>query len=229
MSQAPDKPDSLDSVPDSHLGFESARDLEAISAHIKRYWGSIEFVLHEKKSSFVHIDIHVVAPTPERPYRVLITSGMSDRPMKVREGGEDFGYVELILAVPDTWPINHASFSDERNYWPIRQLTRAARAPHAHQYDLWYAHTIADGEEPEAFAPDVGFCANIVSVPLLCDEEGCSLKISPEKRIHFLTILPIYREEWQFAMKSGSMALLEKLDEAGVVEVIVKDRENVCA
>jgi hypothetical protein len=213
---------------DPTLGFESARDLDAISDHIERYWGKVEEVFHEIVSEYVHIDIHVVQATADRPYHVLVTSGMSDRPMFPPEGMEECGYAELVLALPNSWPIDQASFDDECNYWPLRLLKVAARFPHVYRTWLWHRHSLAVMEELEAFAPDVSFCGSILSTPILCDKAACRLQISPEKQIQFLSLLPLYEEELLFTRSEGADALFEKLKGIGVTELIDKRRANVC-
>ena len=63
--------------------------IDAITEHIESYYdgfGEDAIVLHEVISELVHIDVHVVKPTDERPYYTLITSGMAERPMTVPEG-----------------------------------------------------------------------------------------------------------------------------------------------
>jgi hypothetical protein len=213
---------------DPNLGFESARDLEAIGDHIERQWGKVEEVFHEIVSEYVHIDLHVVRATAERPYHFLVTSGMSDRPMTVPEGSDECGYAELLVALPEGWPVDHAGFHDERNYWPFRQLKQAARFPHIHQTWFWYGHTFANGDPPEAYAPDVSFCASILSIPALCDQAAWQLEISPEKRIQFFSLIPIYEEELRFAWSNGSDALFERLDGIDITELISQNRKNVC-
>ncbi|RYG93976.1 MAG: suppressor of fused domain protein, partial [Alphaproteobacteria bacterium] len=44
----------------------SGEAIEAISAHIEKYVGKIDMVYHEIVSDLVHLDIHMVYPTPER-------------------------------------------------------------------------------------------------------------------------------------------------------------------
>lgn len=60
--------------------------IEAISDHIEKHIGPIDNVWHELISDLVHLDVHQVAPTPDRPWWTLATSGMSDIPMSVPEG-----------------------------------------------------------------------------------------------------------------------------------------------
>ncbi len=61
------------------------------------------------------------------------------------------------------------------------------------------------------------------------DTEGFfKLKINDWKTIHFYSVIPIYKEETHFRLKHGPEALLEKLKEQGVTEVVDVHRENVC-
>jgi hypothetical protein len=71
-----------------------------IERHIEKHIGEISMVFHEMIADIVHIDIHQVPPGKDRPYWTLVTSGMSDLPMKTPEGAEDFAYAELMLCLP---------------------------------------------------------------------------------------------------------------------------------
>ena len=50
--------------------------IEEISDHIENFIGKIDTVFHEIVSDQVHVDIHWVKPTKERPFHTLITSGI---------------------------------------------------------------------------------------------------------------------------------------------------------
>src|SRR5688572_22544770 len=78
----------------------SGSSLEAIEGHIQAHIGNIEMVFHEIVSDLVHIDIHQVAPTEQRPYYTLISSGMSDIAMQAPEEAPDCKYAELMLCLP---------------------------------------------------------------------------------------------------------------------------------
>jgi hypothetical protein len=49
--------------------------IDAISNHVIRWVGPITCVLHELVSKKVHIDVHYVASTEDRPFEVLVTRG----------------------------------------------------------------------------------------------------------------------------------------------------------
>lgn len=100
----------------------SGSSLEAIEAHIKAHAGKVDTVWHEILSDIVHIDVHVVKPTADRPYYTLITSGMSDLPMKAPEKVGDCRFAELMICLPADWPMTQEAWNDPRHYWPIRAL-----------------------------------------------------------------------------------------------------------
>jgi hypothetical protein len=62
------------------------RYLRTITKHVRMHFGTDSFVLHEKKSAPIHVDVHVVPPKPSRPYFTILTSGMSDLDMHTPAG-----------------------------------------------------------------------------------------------------------------------------------------------
>jgi hypothetical protein len=202
--------------------------IDHVTAHIQRYCGEIGMVWHEVVSDLVHVDVHEVPPTPERPYYTLVTSGMSDRPMTVPSGAEKYRYAELMLSLPAEWPISMEAFKEEDNYWPVRLLKILARFPH--EYDTWlsFGHTLPNDDPPQPYAPNTKLCCALLLVPLLVDKEFWSLKVSEEKTIHFYSIVPLYREEMEFKVKHGTDPLLDKLGEHNVNELLDAKRKNVC-
>ena len=125
--------------------------IEAISAHIEAHVGEPEGVYHQQLSPYVHVDIHVVPATDDRPWITLVTSGMSERAMVAPpELGSEFERAELVLALPPDWPVDHESFSDERHYWPFRLLQELAALPHQFNTWLWFGHTVPHGEPADA-------------------------------------------------------------------------------
>ena len=122
---------------------------------LKKYIGKIDSVFHEILSEYVHIDVHWIKPTPETPYNVLFTTGMSDYPMYLPEGLDDpndYSHAELMVYLPANWPISDEAFKDDDNYWPVYFLKMIARFPH--QYKTWMAegHTIPNGPDAEPIA-----------------------------------------------------------------------------
>lgn len=204
-----------------------ANHIELVDRHITENLGTPEWVFHEIVSDLVHLDVHVVAPTPARNFYTLVTSGMSARSMKVPEGYENLSYAELVISLPPDWPLRKEDFSDERNYWPIRLLKRLGRLPH--EYDTWLGcgHTIPNGDPPEPYSQGTKLCGAILIPPLLAPEKFHALQVSPELEINFYAVAPLYAEEMDFKLKRGAEALFEKFEKYQVSELVDVNRRNV--
>jgi hypothetical protein len=207
-----------------------AEALQAIEGHIEKHIGKIETVMHEIASDLIHIDVHVVEPTAERNFYTLITSGMSDLPMTVPDGAEEFRFAELLICLPASWdmPKVYDTVADEEHWWPIRCLKYLARFPH--EYDTWLCenHTIPNGDPPEPFAGNTRLCCALLTPPLLFGDGFRSLKISEGKTINIYALLPIYKEEMEFKLKQGGEKLYERFDREGINELLDINRKNVC-
>ncbi len=204
-------------------------NIEAISDHIENWIGPVDGVFHELISDLVHIDIHLVKPTEDQPFWTLVTSGMSDRPMSVPEGAEEYAYAELAICLPDDWPLKEPELDEEENYWPLRLLKALARLPH--EYDTWLGpgHTIPNGgDEDVPYADNTEFCCALILPPLsLLPEDFHELQLD-DRVINFYTVWPMYAEEVQFKLSNSLDDLLDRFEKAGVTELIDLDRPNAC-
>lgn len=206
--------------------FGNEDNIDAITDHIKKYVGDPAMVFHEMISDLVHIDVHHVKPTREHNFHTLITSGMSDLPMEAPEPG--LSYAELMICLPPEWPLSEKAFEDENNYWPIRLLKTLARFPHEYETWLFASHSLPNGDPPEPFADNTRFCCSLIMSPVLFEEGFGQLRINSEKTIHFLSLVPIYKEEMDFKLKKGFDALVDRLDKYKVNELLDLGRKNTC-
>lgn len=207
------------------IGYEDT--IQQVSDHIEQHIGDPAQVYHEIVSDKVHLDIHIVNPTPQRNYYTLVTSGMSDRPMTVPQGAEAYRYAEMMLCLPPDWNMDQNAWSDERHYWPIRWLKTLARLPH--EYDTWlgYYHTIPNGDPPRPFARNTQLCCAMVFYPVLFPREFHTLPVDEDRTIYFYSMLSLYEEEMNLKLQAGAGALLDRLESAGVTELLDIKRPNV--
>ena len=203
-----------------------SENIERISDHIEKYIGPVANVFHELVSDLVHIDVHVVEPTTERPFYTLITSGMSDKPMSAPEEIAELSYSELMIALPPDWPLTEEAFKDEANYWPIRVLKQLARFPHEYQTWLWAMHTVPNGNPPEPFASNTAMTGSILLPPLTAPSEFYELVIDDQKTIHFHCIVPLHDDEMELKLKSGGEALFDGFDAHQVSELLDPGRPS---
>lgn len=197
---------------------------EEISNHIEKHVGEIHMVFHELISDQVHIDIHWVKPTKERPFHTLVASGMSDKPMNTPEEVKNCDFAELSICLPEDWKISEEDFEDENNYWPIRWLKYLARFPHEYNTWLSYGHTIPNGDPAEAFADNTELNTMLL-LPTIIFEGFDTLHLK-DKTIDFYTLIPLYTEEVNLKMKKGVDALFDGFDKFSVSDVVVINRPN---
>ncbi len=201
-------------------------NMEEISKHIEKYVGEIHLVFHELMSDQVHIDIHWVKPTEERPFHTLVTSGMSDKPMTTPDGMSAFQYAELSICLPAEWKISPEDFEDEENYWPVRWLKILSRFPHEFNTWLSYGHTIPNGDPAEPFSNSTSLNTMLLLPSIVFDSAFQELKISEDKTIRFFTIYPVYSEEVELKLKKGTDALFDGFNRIGLTDIVRLDREN---
>jgi hypothetical protein len=205
------------------------RSLETITRHIEKYFGSEFYVLDENVSSIVHIDVHVVHPTADRPFFTLLTSGMSDRDMQVPTGMEDLALAEVCLCLPPSWPLgmNDSDWREAKHFWPIAALKEVAKYPHVHQTWFSWGHIIGSVEHPEPIDSQGRFTGLILLNPAAFPEGADELKADDGRTIRYLAVVPLLKEEMDFKHKNDTDALEEKLIESGVTELLNPGRGSV--
>ena len=208
--------------------------LDEISDHIEKYLGTVESVLHEIISSIVHIDILYIKPSDRYPFNILVTSGVSDKPMTVPQGAEDHRFAELLILLPRDWPLEFENFKvlsetiDETAYWPIRWLKTIAMFPHS--YDTWvgWGHTIPNGENAEPLADNTKLGCILLMPSISIPIDFYKLTTQDGKAIEFFCLYPLYKEEMEYKLKNGTDKLLDKFDKYGVKDLINSQRPNTC-
>jgi len=204
------------------------RYLQTITDHIETYFGTDFFVLDEKKSSVVHVDVHVVRPTPTRPHFTLLTSGMSDLDMRVPEGLEDLALAEVCLCLPKEWPLAMDDFGwrEPRYFWPVAILQQVARYPHINQTWFSWGHTVGSVERPEPLRVETRFTGLMLVNPATFPEGADTVETKDGRAMHYLALIPLLEQEMKFKQKFDSDTLEEKLKEAGVTELLNSKRSS---
>ncbi len=209
-------------TPPQHPG----EHLEEVEAHVEKYIGKIETVYHEIVSDLVHLDVLFVPSSGNRPYHVLVTSGVSDEPMQVPEGMDQWRRAELMMALPGDWPLDQESFKNEANYWPVRWLKLVGKLPHEYQSWIGWGHTIPNGDPAEPIA-NTGFTGVILLPPYWLSPEFFQLKTAQEETITFYNLVPLYQEELELKLQKGSEALEKRLEKRDIGFVLDTKRKNV--
>jgi hypothetical protein len=202
--------------------------IEAIDDHLTSMLGEHDGrVYHEIVSDIVHLDVHMVPAAGERVWTTLVTSGMAERPMAVPEDLEEHRYAELTLALPSHWSLDTDTWEDENLYWPVRLLKDLARLPHDYETFLYYGHTIPNGDPPQPYADGTALCGALIGPPVLTPDGFDELELADGRAVRFYAVFPLHRNEMEFKLQKGAEALWERLEEAGVSELVDPNRESV--
>ena len=204
--------------------------IEELSDHIEQHVGPISMVFHELISPYVHVDVHHVAPTSERPWHVLVTTGMSTMPMTTPEGvPDDCRHAELVVSLPADWEISESAFKDEQNYWPVRLMKFLARVPHEYNTWLGLGHSIPNGDPAGPYAPDTALSGVVLLPSVTLPMEFHRFERSDGTVVRFWSLYPLYAEEMNLKLRKGAEAVLDHFEKAGITDVIDRNRPNVAA
>lgn len=206
----------------------SGRNLESIQTHVEQHIGEISNVYHEILSDRVHVDVLFVPATNERPYHALVTSGVSDLAMAVPEGLEGFNRVELLIALPQSWPLSEGSFNSETNYWPIRWLKQIGRLPHDYNTWIGWGHTIPNGDPAEPIA-NTDFIGVMLAPAYWLGNDFYQLKGESGDSITFYALIPLFQEEMDLKLKVGADEIEERFEQLDIGFVLDPARKNVAA
>jgi Suppressor of fused protein (SUFU) len=195
-----------------------------VRAHIERHLGPVRESFCEGDDS--RIEILHIPPQDKRPVRTLITCGMSDRPMNVPSGTNAPRYIELMMTLPRTWPLDDEARQDVQWNWPLQQLRSIAEMPQTEDRWVGWGETISNGNPPRPLAPSTKFCGAVIVPSLLVPPDFYELKIAAHS-IQFFSVLPLFAEELALKDAKGTNHLFDKLLDADVRDFVDLKRRNV--
>ena len=204
--------------------------LKEVGQHIEKRIGPIHTVFHEIASDDLHIDVYHVKSSLFRRYEVLVTSGMSARAMVVPLESKESRFAEVLVVLPQGWPMTTTDFNDEKNYWPIRLMKTLARHPHHANTWFGFGHTMANGDSEsntKPYAEGTSLCACILLPPASLGKPAWCLKRSDGNEVFFWAVVPIHLDELEFKLHHGLDPLLDLFDKKGVTDKINPTRPSV--
>ena len=152
---------------------------------------------------------------------------MSALPMKTPEDIESSEFAEVMILLPKEWNLEYESFSDERNYWPIRIMKVLMMLPHPDKTWLGFGHTLGH-EDDEELAEGIGFNSVMLAHSMELSDDFTQIELEDDKVIDIYTLIPLYKEELEYKKKNSANDLLERFDNFGIEEIVKIGRKNVC-
>jgi hypothetical protein len=204
-------------------GFEWEKKNEVLVGQLEENLGPTVQVFRELIPTGARVDVHLMGPTEELPFYKLVTVGMSQVEMPAPEEFAEYSRAELIMGLPEGWPVTAEAFSEDAHGWPVRALRQLARIPGgAGKGPVWVAagHRVAfEGEMAGKFA------GALLLPPLLLSEESQVVFNQDLEPVFLLGVVPLFAQE--MAQEEGE-GLLVALDEVEVTEILDLERVNTC-
>jgi len=197
-----------------------------IRAHIEKHLGAIHQVFNEWADEVAPISVNHVAPSDVRPVHTLVTSGMSARALPGEMRSDAPRFLELMITLPREWQLDPKSYKLEEWFWPLRLLHMLAQWPQLTGSPLTWGQRIANGAPPQPYASTTKLCAALIVPSLLVPTEFYELK-TDAKTVTFFAVVPLYKEELEFGERAGTQALLERIVDRDVNDVVDPKRKNV--
>lgn len=203
-------------------------EINEYEAYIQKSLGEYQDVFHEIVSPDIHLDVIIVPPTEEAPFYKLVTMGMGAYAMNVPEElKKDYNleHAELMLFLPADWDIRS---TEEKNYWPIRQLKALGRLPI--QCDTWlgFGHTVHANADFAPVAENTGFNSFVLLSACDITMQPMELTLSSGRKINFYQLFPLYQEEVDFKLSHSLDELIDKFADEALDPVININRKNAC-
>jgi hypothetical protein len=158
------------------------------------------------------------------PVSVLMTHGLSDFTMPVHEKHSDKANIELYFCLPNYWNLKDPN--DSNSNWVYRWISRLATYVIDKHTWFGHGHTMPCGKEMLPLSETMKQNHFFLSEPMLLEKELAPLDIG-EKRVHFLSIIPIFPDEMDYKQGKGTLKFQQKLIQHGITEKLDDYRGTV--
>jgi hypothetical protein len=149
--------------------------------------------------------------------KVLMTNGLSNYKMPVLEKFVGREFNELFFCLPSYWDLEDHS-NDAMN-WVFEILFKLQR--HVIEKETWFGvgHTIPFKNPIEAISSTMNQKYFFFADPIFIKDELQEIKVG-DKSIHFLSIIPIFEDEFDYKIGKGTYKFQKKLAQKDVTELL---------
>lgn len=152
---------------------------------------------------------------------VIFTTGLSARPLKVAQEDANFRFVELLMVIPGGW---NMPMPVDETIWPWQSLQLLAYESQSKGGFTRAAQVTELPEEADLFAG-----TRFNSMLLLPNLKGYVDKLTTNdgKDIRFITVVPIFPEEFAMAQSKGPMELFKQFAATKTKPHMNPERKNL--
>jgi hypothetical protein len=180
----------------------------------------IELSRRFPEATIVHhneVPLVYIPRTRERNYHLISTLGMSDFDMEVPERFSHQENIELFFCLPDYW--KHDDMENPNHKWVWDQI--AFMSPLPKERETWFGsgHTIPFKKDESEISEKYQQAYFLMIEPFVLEREMQPFT-SGDNLVTFLSIVPLFKKEFDYKNKSGAHHLLRKFLKKGVSEKV---------
>jgi len=179
----------------------------------KRFGTSAILVNKSNSQSFTSLKI---TSNERKGVTFLMSNGLSDYEQPATEKNKAHTYIELVFCLPSYWDLND---ENPTMTWVNTWLEKLGN--HLLEKQTWYGdgHTFANGNPIEPLSPTMKQKYLMLVEPDLFSDELAPIKME-NKEVHFLCVIPLFEDEFDFKMGKGTFKLKKKLRDKGINELL---------
>lgn len=158
------------------------------------------------------------------PVTVLVTNGLSNYKMPVPDVMKGYEFNELYFCLPSYW-----EWEDTENpkmNWVFDWIQRLAAYVQEKQTWFGHGHTMPCGKEAKALSETMKQNHFFLSNPIYLEEALVPIE-KGDKTIHFLAIIPVFKDEFEYKQARGTFKFMQKLANKGITEKLDDYRGSV--
>lgn len=193
--------------------------------HLEHSLGEFETIYKQVIPSDPPIDI--LSFQGER-FNALVTNGMRYLPMNVPEYQKGDAYAELVMFIDKRIDISDEGLLREENSWLLQSLRDLAMYPRQTNGYIGWGHVVGNGEERAPYYRGSEFCGMLIYPPVVQDDMKFYTFKEDEKTTYIYNVMPLYTEEIDFILTHSSETYFEQMRQAGISQIIKRDRPSAC-
>ena len=149
------------------------------------------------------------------PVTVILTNGLRAYKMPVDEKWKGREYNELYFCLPSYWEwedTDNASMN-----WVFYWIQRLSKFVVENKTWFGHGHTMPCGKDLNPLSPTMKQNHFMLSDPLFLEEEMVSIQLV-DKEVHFLSIIPLFKDEFDYKQSRGTFKFMQKLANSSITE-----------
>lgn len=149
------------------------------------------------------------------PVTVILTNGLRAYKMPVDEKWKGREYNELYFCLPSYWEWEDTDNTSMN--WVFYWIQRLSKFVVENKTWFGHGHTMPCGKDLNPLSPTMKQNHFMLSDPLFLEEEMAPILLV-DKEVHFLSIIPLFKDEFDYKQSRGTFKFMQKLANSSITE-----------